>query len=56
MAEHGVKSKRRLPGVAAGRTSRERVAMAAGVTDRLREVSDVGVLLEADEPGLERAV
>ena len=30
-------------------------AMAAGVTDRLWEVSDLVVLLEADERGLERA-
>jgi hypothetical protein len=30
-------------------------AMAAGVTDRLWEVSDLVALLEADEWGLERA-
>jgi len=30
-------------------------ALAAGVTDRLWEVSDLVALLEADEPGLERA-
>jgi hypothetical protein len=30
-------------------------AMAASVTDRLWEVSDLVVLLEADERGLERA-
>ena len=30
-------------------------AMAAGVTDRLWEVSDLVALLEADERGLERA-
>jgi hypothetical protein len=29
--------------------------MAAGVTDRLWEVADLVALLEADEPGLERA-
>ena len=31
-------------------------AMAAGVTDRLWEVSNLVALLEADERGLERAV
>jgi len=37
------------------RTLRTSPAMAAGVTDRLWEVSDLVALLEADERGLERA-
>ena len=37
------------------RTLRVTPAMAAGVTDRLSEVSDLVALLEADERGLERA-
>jgi IS1 family transposase len=37
------------------RTLRVTPAMAAGVTDRLWEVSDLVALLEADERGLERA-
>ncbi len=37
------------------RTLRVTPAMAAGVTDRLWEVSDLVALLEAEERGLERA-
>ena len=37
------------------RSLRTTPAMAAGVTDRLWEVSDLVALLEADERGLERA-
>jgi hypothetical protein len=37
------------------RTLRTTPAMAAGVTDRLWEVSDLVAMLEADERGLERA-
>jgi len=37
------------------RTLRSTPAMAAGVTDRLWEVSDLVALLEASEQGLERA-
>lgn len=37
------------------RTLRVTPAMAAGVTDRLWEVSDLVALLETDERGLERA-
>ena len=37
------------------RTLRVTPAMAAGVTDRLWEVSDLVALLEASERGLERA-
>ena len=37
------------------RTLRVTPAMAAGVTDRLWEASDLVALLEADERGLERA-
>jgi hypothetical protein len=37
------------------RTLRVTPAMAAGVTDRLWEVSDLIAMLEADERGLERA-
>ena len=37
------------------RTLRMTPAMAAGVTERLWEVSDLVALLEADERGLERA-
>jgi hypothetical protein len=37
------------------RTLRVTTAMAAGVTDRLWEVSDLVALLEAEEAGLERA-
>jgi hypothetical protein len=37
------------------RTLRVTPAMAAGVVDRLMEVSDLVALLEADERGLERA-
>ena len=37
------------------RTLRTTPAMAAGVTDRLWEVSDLVALLEAEERGLERA-
>ena len=37
------------------RTLRSTPAMAAGVTDRLWEVSDLVALLEASERGLERA-
>jgi hypothetical protein len=37
------------------RTLRTTPAMAAGVTDRLWEASDLVAMLEADERGLERA-
>ena len=37
------------------RSLRTTPAMAAGVTDRLWEVSDLVALLEAEERGLERA-
>jgi hypothetical protein len=36
-------------------TLRVTPTMAAGVTDRVREVYDLVALLEASEPGLERA-
>ena len=50
---HGPRRARRRAGI--HRTLRVTSAMAAGVTDRLWEVSDLVVLLEAEERGLERA-
>jgi hypothetical protein len=50
---HGPRRVRRRAGIRC--TWRVTPAMAAGVTDRLWEVSDLVALLEADERGLERA-